>query len=37
MTEFFDAIDVFNEMHADPNKTEAPSEDEMATLLSRYG
>jgi hypothetical protein len=37
VTEFFDAVDIFNEMHGDPDKPEAPSEDEMAKLLQKYG
>lgn len=36
MTELFDAVDAFNEMHADPKKTEPPSDDEMAKLLAKY-
>lgn len=37
VTEFFAAVDIFNEMHADPDKTEAPTDDEMASLLEKYG
>jgi len=37
VTEFFTAIEAFNEMHADPKKVDAPTEDEMAKLLERYG
>ncbi len=37
VTEYFEAVSVFNEMHADPDKTEAPTDDEMASLLERYG
>jgi hypothetical protein len=37
VTEFFSAVDAFNEMHPDVSKTEAPDDDEMAKLLERYG
>lgn len=37
VSEFFDAVDAFNEMHRDPKEIEAPSDDEMAKLLARYG
>jgi hypothetical protein len=37
VTEFFDAVDIFNEMHADPDKTDPPDENEMANLLEKYG
>lgn len=37
LSEFFDAVDAFNEMHADHDAVEAPTKDEMADLLSRYG
>lgn len=37
VSEFFDAVDAFNEMHPDPKTVDAPSDDEMAKLLERYG
>ncbi len=37
MTEFFDGVEAFNEMHGTSDKVEAPSDDEMAGLLARYG
>lgn len=37
MSEFFDAVDAFNDMHRDQKEVEAPSEDEMTKLLERYG
>lgn len=37
ISEFFDAVDAFNEMHADPNKVDAPTDDQMAKLLEKYG
>lgn len=37
ITEFFAAWDIFCEMNADPEKTDAPSDDEMDALLKRYG
>lgn len=37
VTEFFVAMDAFNDMHRDPKETEPPSGDEMAKLLAKYG
>lgn len=37
MTEFVVAIDAFNAMHGAEKAVEAPSGDEMAELLARYG
>jgi len=37
VSEFFDAVDAFNEMHGGDQAPDAPSDDEMAKLLERYG
>lgn len=37
MTEFFDAIEAFNEMHGGDKEPEAPTDVEMADLLAKYG
>ena len=37
VTEFFAACDMFNEMHGGEQKPDAPTDDEMAKLLERYG
>lgn len=37
MSELFDARDAFNDMHGGGDKPEAPTENEMANLLAKYG
>lgn len=37
LTEYILAIEAFNEMHGGEKKPDAPTEDEMASLLERYG
>lgn len=37
VTELSEAIDAHNDLHAGPEKPEAPSKDEMAALLEKYG
>ncbi|MBN8974560.1 MAG: phage tail assembly chaperone [Rhizobiales bacterium] len=37
LTEFFIAVDVYNERNAGPDDVAAPTSDEMADLLARFG
>lgn len=37
LTEYINAIDAWNAMHGGKEKTEAPTDDEMADLLAKYG
>lgn len=37
LTEYINAIEAFNEMHGGEKEPEAPTEDEMAKLLAKYG
>jgi hypothetical protein len=37
ITEYVTAIEAFNDMNADPKKTEPPSDKEIAGLLAKYG
>lgn len=36
MSEFFDAVEIFHEMHRDPKTVEAPTDDDLDNLLARY-
>lgn len=37
VSEFFDAIDAFSDMHRDPKEVDAPTKSEVAKLLAKYG